>query len=98
MRLPFPPTTASSTGDGGSDASARGSVSEVSSAARDETAAEPGSCSEGAFGAPAATCEYSAAASDFFRGRGTLACLYSCSASQVVQRVCLTSGPTIATT
>ena len=26
------------------------------------------------------------------------ACLYSCSASQVVQRVCFTSSPTIATT
>ena len=31
-------------------------------------------------------------------GRGTFACLYSCSASHVVHRVCLTSGPSIATT
>ena len=32
------------------------------------------------------------------RWRGTLACLYSCSVSHVVQRVCFTSAPTIATT
>ena len=51
------------------------------------------------FGPFASTCEYSAAGvSVLRRWRGTLACLYSCSASQVVQRVCLTSSPTIATT
>ena len=51
------------------------------------------------FGAPAATCAYSAGGvSALRRCRGTLACLYSCSASHVVQRVCLTSPPIIATT
>lgn len=37
-------------------------------------------------------------ASVLFLGRGTFACLYAWSASHVVQRVCLTSSPTIATT
>src|SRR6185295_6401352 len=49
------------------------------------------------FGAFCTTWAYNAAGvSVLRRWRGTLACLYSWSASQVVQRVCLTSSPIIA--